>query len=149
LARNSLDSPGVESMARLHYQFSVPHAANHSREAARPLRGRSAVVRLLAAGWMVAFAALSVGLPLLDAPQEHASAVVVHWEDAGATGCAQEHAPECIVCQVVTGTRSVAAIRPSLVLAMADVDVAVPETRVGVLATIARAIPSTRAPPVV
>jgi hypothetical protein len=103
-------------------------------------------VRAFAACWAVAFAAFTLGLPLLDAQQEHAE-VVVHWEDAGATSCPAAHSPECIACHAVSGSRAVAPERSSFAFAGTLSDAAIPEGRSGVFALAARSLPSTRAPP--
>lgn len=96
---------------------------------------------------MVAFAAFTVGLPLLDAGQEHGGKVVVHWEDAGETGCPAAHAPECVACRAVAGTGGVAPPRTTLALSAPSTDALAPANRIGVVASAARAVPSTRAPP--
>ncbi len=146
MAGNSLEASGVESLKRFRYQFTVPFPPDHSVVSMR-LNARRGMVRVLAACWLAAFAAFNVGIPLLDARMEHASNVVVHVEDAGATSCPVEHAPECLACQVVNGGRSIAPERTILALAIALSQVATPESSLGVRAVAARAIPSTRAPP--
>jgi len=111
------------------------------------MTGRRGAVRVLAAVWLVAFAAFNVGIPLLDARMEHAAESVVHWEDAGATSCPVAHSPECLACHVATSARGIAPERPALAIANTSSTTASPAATIGVRALSARAVPSTRAPP--
>jgi hypothetical protein len=146
LAGNPLSASGVESMLRFRYQFIVPLTTVDPTAQTRQT-SRRRLLRAFAACWLVAFSAFNVGIPVLDAQLEHAGEVVVHWEDAGATSCPVAHDVECVACQAVTGRRFVASTTPALPVAVVRVELAPPGGAVGLLATAARAVPSTRAPP--
>lgn len=111
---------------------------------------RSAVARALAAVWLMAYAAIGVGFPVLDAQTDHADRVAAHWEDASDTNCPPTHDPAvCQVCQQLGAAGKIPSERavvagPSERSARPPLDAQQRPWR-----SVAAAILSTRAPPVI
>jgi len=110
----------------------------------------SALARVIAAAWLVVYAAIGVGFPVLDAQTDHSDRVVAHWEDASDTDCPPTHDPAvCQVCQQITAASKAPADR-----AIGESDAARStepplDAQRRPLRSVAAAIPSTRAPPVI
>ncbi len=74
--------------------------AMFARATASTNTGRSAMKRFAATLLMLAYAAIQVAIPVLDAQTNHAERIVAHWQDASETNCPPLHDPAvCQVCQ--------------------------------------------------
>jgi len=104
-------------------------------------------LRAVAGVWLIAYAVLAVGLPLLDSATDHSGRVAAHWEDASTSDCPAAHDTNCVACQFLAKGRALPAEAPVAHAAALSVGVA-PEEREFRLAS--RSVSdglSSRAPP--
>ncbi len=68
--------------------------------------------------WALFYATAAAAAPVADGLVDHASAVVLHVEDADGGHCPLSHAPEsCQICHLAQGLRAVPTPAPALAVA--------------------------------
>jgi hypothetical protein len=108
------------------------------------------VARVLATIWLFTYAALVAGVPILDAATDHSDRVVAHWEDANDSSCPPLHDPgACLLCQQVGAGGRIPAERQLVVARRAATGTPSPDTQRRAPRSVAAAVHSPRAPPVI